>query len=91
MKKKIILNALLFMGLCFAAPQVVNANTTCLQVQNTDNGRQVTDTITKEIKTTDKDGRTTITTIVIKIYDDGTVEQTTTTHTYVTPNTGLSH
>ncbi len=87
MKKK-ILRVALFMGLCLVAPQVVNANTTCLQVQNTDEGRQVTDTITKEIKTTDKDGRTTITTIVIKIYDDGTVEQTTTTHTYVTPNPG---
>lgn len=90
MKKK-ILRVALFMGLCLVAPQVVNAKTTCLQVQNTDEGRQVTDTITKEIKTTDKDGRTTITTIVIKIYDDGTVEQTTTTHTYVTPNPGLSH
>lgn len=89
--KNNILNVLLFIGLCLAAPQVVNANTTCLQVQNADDGPQVTDTITKEIKTTDANGKTTITTIVIKIYDNGTVEQTTTTHTYVTPNTGLSH
>ncbi len=31
--KKSFLNVLLFMGLCFLAPQVVNANTTCLASQ----------------------------------------------------------
>ncbi len=89
--KKSFLNVLLFMGLCFVAPQVVNANTTCLAPQKAGDGPQVTDTITKEIKTTDKDGKTTITIIVIKIYDDGTIVESKTTHTYVVPNMGVSN
>lgn len=89
--KKNILNVLLFIGLCLAAPQVVNANTTCLQVQNNNEGKTVVRTYTKETKTTSADGTVTIERIEIVIYSDGSTTQTKTTDVIYPSYSGMVH
>lgn len=91
MKKKIIVKAMLLMGLCCLAPQVVNANTNCLQVPNVSDEPTVTDSVTKTTTTHKTDGTIEIVTITITIYSDGTIVETKTTHVTHAPNTGLSH
>lgn len=90
MKKKIVLKILLLMGLCFLAPQVVNANTSCLQVLDASNGPTKTESHSKTIIIHKADGTILVETITITIYSDGSSVETKTTHIVYPTNTGLS-